>query len=111
MKLIISLLFFVISVSVFGQDKVKFTAAGVTCSMCSSAIHKNLTKNSKIKSVNPNLQTQEWNLTYDVDSFDLDLLKKQVQDAGFSIDKVWLNDKLIYEKKKKEKNGNQKERI
>lgn len=90
----------------FSQDVVKFTAAGVTCSMCSSAIHKNLSKDLTIKKVDPNLQTQEWNLTYDTGKFDLDFLKKRVEDAGFSIDKVWLNGKIIYEKTKKKKNGN-----
>lgn len=85
------------------QDKVKFVAAGVTCSMCSNAIHKSLKLDTSLKQVNPNLQTQEWNLVYPPGEFKLENLKKRVEDAGFSISKVWLNGQLIYEHKKKRK--------
>lgn len=93
--------------SVLGQDKVKFVAAGVTCSMCSNAIHKSLSEDKTIKEVNPNLQTQVWNLEYKTGEFNLELLNKRVENAGFSIQKVWLNEKLIYEKKRG-RNANQK---
>ena len=89
--------------SVLGQDKVKFIAAGVTCSMCSNAIHKSLSIDSSIKEVNPNLQTQEWHLEYSAGTFKLETLKRKVEDAGFSLAKVWLNNQIIYENKKKKK--------
>ena len=106
MRHIFVIFFSLISLLTFSQDKVKFTAAGVTCSLCSNAIHKNLTKDTKIKVIDPNLQTQEWNLTYETGKFDLNTLKKQVEDAGFSLAKVWLNGNMIYQKEKKKKNGN-----
>lgn len=84
-------------------DKVKFIAAGVTCSMCSNAIHKSLSNDKQIAQISPNLQTQEWIMTYPKGKFDEQKLRKQVADAGFSISKIWLNDKLIYELKKRKK--------
>lgn len=107
---IITFFFLLITMgSVIGQDKVRFVAAGVTCSMCSNAIHKSLSQDTTIKEVNPNLQTQVWNLDYKVGEFNLESLKKRVESAGFSLQKVWLNEQLIYEKKRN-RNGNQKKR-
>lgn len=103
------LFFFLLFTSqLFGQDKVRFYAAGVTCSMCSSAIHKSLSSDRSILKVDPNLDTQEWTLEYKTGSFQLESLKKRVEDAGFSVSKVWFNNELILDntKKKKTKNGN-----
>jgi Cu+-exporting ATPase len=108
MKKILFLLLLVIPSVIFCQDKVKFTAAGVTCSLCSNAIHNNLSKDKTLKKIEPNLETQDWFLTYEKNTFDLEKLKKQIEDAGFSLSEVWLNDKIVYERNKKKKNGNQK---
>jgi len=107
MKKILFILFF-LPIICFSQDRVKFTAAGVTCSMCSNAIHKSLTTDKNIKKVYPNLQTQEWTIEYNKGEFKIENLKKRVEDAGFSLAKVWLNGDLILDntKKKKNKNGN-----
>ena len=107
MKKILFILFF-LPIICFSQDRVKFTAAGVTCSMCSNAIHKSLTTDKNIKKVDPNLQTQEWTIEYNKGEFKIENLKKRVEDAGFSLAKVWLNGDLILDntKKKKNKNGN-----
>lgn len=85
------------------QDKVKFTAAGLTCSLCSNAVHKSLSTDKSIQKIDPNLQTQEWNLEYPKGQFKLDVLKKKVEDAGFSLAKVWLNGELVFDSKKKKK--------
>lgn len=92
----------------FGQEKVRFYAAGVTCSMCSGAIHKSLSSDKNILKIEPNLDTQEWILEYKTGSFQLESLKKKVEDAGFSVSKVWVNNELILDntRKKKTKNGN-----
>lgn len=90
----------------FSQDKVKFLAAGVTCSLCSNAIHKSLKTSKEIKNINPDLETQEWNLEYEKGTFNLEILKKKIEDAGFTLEKVWVNGEMKYEKKKKQKNGN-----
>lgn len=96
-------LFIALPLLVVSQDKVKFVAAGVTCSMCSNAIHKNITRDKTLQKVDPNLQTQEWFLEYTKGEFKLENLKKQVEEAGFSLSKVWLNGELIYDNKKKKK--------
>lgn len=86
-----------------GQDKVKFVASGLTCSMCSKAVHSSLSNDKSILKIDPNLQTQEWNLEYPKGEFKIEALKKKVQDAGFDITKVWLNGELVFDNKKKKK--------
>jgi len=86
-----------------GQDKVKFVASGLTCSMCSKAVHSSLSNDKSILKIDPNLQTQEWNLEYPKGEFKIEALKKKVQDAGFDITKVWLNGELIFDSRKKKK--------
>lgn len=100
-KLLLILLF--VPVFILGQDKVKFIASGLTCSMCSKAVHGSLSTDKSILKIDPNLQTQEWNLEYPKGQFKLEALKKKVQDAGFDITKVWLNGELIFDSKKKKK--------
>ena len=101
-KFILALLF--LPLFTLSQDKVKFLAAGVTCSMCSSAIHRSLQSDKAITFIAPNLETQEWYLEYEPKgSFKLESLKKRVEDAGFSLAKVWLNNELILENKKRKK--------
>lgn len=84
-------------------DKVKFVAAGVTCSMCSKAIHENLSSDKSITQIYPNLQTQEWFVDYPKGKYDQEKLKQQVANAGFSVSKIWLNGRLVYEQKKSKK--------
>ena len=90
-----------------GQTKVKFIAAGVTCSMCSNAIHKSLKSDKGIKSIEPNLQTQEWIVEYKDGQYNSEEtvkgLEKRVKDAGFSIQTLWVNDKLVIDRSKKRK--------
>ena len=85
------------------QDKVKFIATGVTCSMCSNAIHKSLKTDKAIIKIEPNLETQEWLLEYKTGQFKTEELIKRVEDAGFSISKIYLNDNLILDKSRKKK--------
>jgi copper chaperone CopZ len=102
---ILSLL--LIGQTVIGQTKVKFIAAGVTCSMCSNAIHKSLKSDRGIKSIEPNLQTQEWIVEYKNGTFkeeeSVQMLEKRVKDAGFSIQRLWVNDKLVIDRGKRRK--------
>ena len=93
--------------SAIGQDKVRFVAGGVTCSMCSNAIHSSLKLDTSISKIHPNLQTQVWSIEYKKNTFKLEELRKKVENSGFSIQKVWLNGEVIYEKKRN-RNGNQK---
>jgi copper chaperone CopZ len=102
---ILSLL--LIGQTVIGQTKVKFIAAGVTCSMCSNAIHKSLKSDRGIKTIEPNLQTQEWIVEYKNRQYNSEEtikgLEKRVKDAGFSIQRLWVNDKLVIDRGKRRK--------
>ncbi len=100
-KLLFTLL--LLPLFILGQDKVKFVASGLTCSMCSKAVHNSLSNDKSILKIDPNLQTQEWNLEYPKGEFKIETLKKKVQDAGFDITKVWLNGELIFDSRKKKK--------
>ena len=100
-KLLFTLL--LLPLFILGQDKVKFVASGLTCSMCSKAVHSSLSNDKSILKIDPNLQTQEWNLEYPKGEFKIETLKKKVQDAGFDITKVWLNGELIFDSRKKNK--------
>ena len=94
---------FLVPIFSLGQEKIKFTAAGVTCSMCSNAILKSLQTNKSIIKIDPNLDTQEWYVEYKSGEFNVENLIKKVEDAGFSIEKIYLNDKLIFDRKNKKK--------
>lgn len=102
MKYLLAILLF-ISSHLSAQDKVKFIATGVTCSMCSNAIHKSLKTDKSITKIDPNLETQEWFLEYKTGEFKTEELIKRVEDAGFSISKIYLNDILIFDKSRKKK--------
>ena len=101
MKTLIFLIFILFFNSALSsQDKVKFLATGVTCSMCSNAIHKSLKSDKSILKIEPNLETQEWILEYRQGDFTIDKLIKRVEDAGFSVSKIYLNNNLVFENKR-----------
>ena len=85
------------------QDKVKFVASGLTCSMCSRAVHKSLESDKDIIKIETNLETQEWNIEYKKGTYTFDKLKSKVEGAGFGVEMVWLNGELIIDNKKKKK--------
>jgi len=100
MKKFLFFLFFILPLISFGQDKIKFLAGGVTCSMCSRAIHESLVDDKFILKIEPNLKTQEWNLEYKKDEFKVENLKKRVEEAGFSIVMLYFNEKIILDNRK-----------
>jgi copper chaperone CopZ len=102
MKKILILLLFI---PLFGvaQDKVKFVASGLTCSMCSRAVHKSLESDKDIVKIESNLETQEWNIEYKQGTYTYDKLKKSVEGAGFSVERIWLHGELIIDNRKKKK--------
>ena len=85
------------------QDKVKFIASGLTCSMCSRAVYKSLQSDKDVVKIETNLETQEWNIEYKQGTYTYDKLKKKVEGAGFGVEKVWLNGELIVDNKKSKK--------
>ena len=80
---------FFASVSAVCQGEIKsagLTAGGVTCSLCSKAIYKALTKVATVADVQADIQHSKYLIRFkDHAKVDLDQLKKAVQDAGFSI--------------------------
>ena len=98
-KLLLILLF--IPLFSFSQDRVKFIASGLTCSMCSRAVHKSLESDKDIIKIESNLETQEWNIEYKQGTYTYDKLKKSVEGAGFGVEMVWLNGELIINNKKR----------
>ena len=99
------ILMILLLIPLFGvaQDKVKFVASGLTCSMCSRAVHKSLESDKDIIKIESNLETQEWNIEYKKGTYTFDKLKSKVEGAGFGVEMVWLNGELIIDNRKKYK--------
>lgn len=67
---------------------VSLQASGLTCSMCSNSINKALKTVGFVESVVPNIKTSTFEITFKQgEEVDFDLLKKKVEDAGFSVSK------------------------
>jgi copper chaperone CopZ len=97
------LLLILLLIPLFGlsQDKVKFIASGLTCSMCSRAVYKSLQSDKDVVKIETNLETQEWNIEYKQGTYTSDKLKKSVESAGFSVERIWLNGELMIDNRKK----------
>jgi copper chaperone CopZ len=66
-------------------------AAGLTCAMCTKAINKSLEKLAFIESVNADIKSSSFDITFKKNaSVDIDALQKAVDDAGFSVAKLKL---------------------
>lgn len=89
MRIIAVLLLFVIGEQqfCFAQfSKAKLQATGLTCALCSKAIHETLSTLPFVEKVQADLPTSSFAIQFKKGSFqNLDLLKKEVQDAGFFV--------------------------
>jgi len=88
MKSIFGLLIaLLVSVSSFAQIKsASLTASGLTCSMCSKAIFKALSKLPSVQRVEPDIEGSTYKIAFRPGkAIVLDELKKAVQGAGFSV--------------------------
>lgn len=80
------MLFFAANVSAQQISSVDLQVTGLTCSMCSNATQKSLETLGFINSVKPDLNKNIFVLTFKKDAnINLDLIRKKVQDAGFSV--------------------------
>lgn len=90
-------LFFAIAMlmSIAGYSQIQsasLTASGLTCSMCSKAIYKALSKLSSVQNVDVNIEQSSYTIVFNKDaSISPETLKKAVEDAGFAIAKLDLN--------------------
>ncbi|WP_121356756.1 heavy-metal-associated domain-containing protein [Flavisolibacter nicotianae] len=87
MKTAFFLLLTFVSLRGLGQLKaVEVQVGGLSCALCSKTVQKSLEKISFIGAVKPDLNSQEFRLVFRENSFvDLEQIKKQVEDAGFSV--------------------------
>lgn len=79
-------LFFAVQVSAQQISKADLQVTGLTCSMCSNATQKSLETLGFINSVKPDLNKNIFVLTFKKGAdINVDLIRKKVQDAGFSV--------------------------
>jgi copper chaperone CopZ len=72
-------------------EKAEFQASGLTCSMCSNAINKALRTIPFVASVTTDLNKNLFEIAFKKNMpVDIDLIKKKVKDAGFSIASFWI---------------------
>ncbi len=91
-KIILYGLFLLTFVSASAQfKKAEMQASGLTCSMCSNAINKSLRTLSFVESVNTDLNKNLFTISFkDSPHVDFELLRKKVEDAGFSVANLWV---------------------
>ena len=66
--------------------KASLQASGLTCSMCSKAVKVALEKVSFVQEVKVDIKSQEYSIVFKENAdVDFDMLKKAVEDAGFSV--------------------------
>lgn len=87
MKNILLVLALMLSIPSFAQIKsAELTASGLTCSMCSKAIYKSLVKIPVIQDIKVDIKKSSYLITFvDKAEVSLDVIKKAVEDAGFSV--------------------------
>jgi len=82
----IIMLFFAVNVSAQQISTADLQVTGLTCSMCSNATQKSLETLGFINSVKPDLNKNIFVLTFKKGAdINIDLIRKKVQDAGFSV--------------------------
>jgi len=82
----IIMLFFAVQASAQQISTADLQVTGLTCSMCSNATQKSLETLGFINSVKPDLNKNIFVLTFKKGAdINLDMVRKKVQDAGFSV--------------------------
>lgn len=80
------MLLFAVKVSAQQISTADLQVTGLTCSMCSNATQKSLETLGFINSVKPDLNKNIFVLTFKKGAdINIDLIRKKVQDAGFSV--------------------------
>jgi copper chaperone CopZ len=102
----------ILSFSAHAQfNSARLQATGLTCAMCSNAVHKALQKVSFVESVKSDIKNSSFAIRFkEGTEADIDALRTAVEDAGFSIGSLKLNgrfDKVMLENDRHVKIGNQ----
>lgn len=89
-KLTAILAFLAISFTASAQfEKADVQVSGLTCSMCQLATQKALKTLDFVSDIKPDLNKNIYVITFKKDKqIDLDLIKKKIKDAGFSVSKL-----------------------
>ena len=91
-KLLLSI---AIAASVIANAQVRtvsLQASGLTCSMCSNAINKALKKLDFVLTVDADIKTYTFEISFKQNSIiDFDLIKKKVESAGFTVCAFYAN--------------------
>lgn len=82
--------------------KVKIVATGLTCSMCSNAIQKQLKKMPEVAQVETNLNTNTFNISLKKNQLSPNDFKAAIEKAGFFVGEMIVN--LPFNKQKIEPN-------
>ncbi len=103
MKLLFFIAILITSITSHAQFKsARLQAAGLTCAMCTKAIHEALKQLDAVESVKPDIKNSEFVITFkDNKSVDPDILKNAVEDAGFSVARLRMTanfNKIMIEK-------------
>lgn len=85
-------LFVVVSITAHAQlQKADLQASGLTCSMCNKSISAALKSIIFVESVTSDINNNTFIITFKPGlKPDFDLLKKKVEDAGFSVANLWV---------------------
>jgi copper chaperone CopZ len=82
----------------------KLQASGLTCSMCSKAVLNALQKVSFVKAVDVAIDKQEYDITFKQGSaVNIDALSKAVEDAGFSVSRLYVTAAVAPQKLEQDK--------
>lgn len=85
-KIIFIVILFLSVVAEAQVTKVNLQASGLTCSMCSNAIHKALKSLDFVDKVDANIKTSTFTISFKSNSsVDFEKLKDKVEGAGFSV--------------------------
>lgn len=77
-------------------------ASGLTCAMCSNAIHKSLSQLTFIASIEPDLENSAFVVQFKQDAeVDFDAMRKRVEDAGFYVARLTVSARFNADKVQK----------
>lgn len=84
--------------------KANLQASGLTCSMCSKAVLNALQKLPFVKAVDVAIEKQEYEISFKADrSVNIDALSKAVEDAGFSVARLFVTANVSPQKLEQDK--------
>lgn len=90
-KILLIILIFTGTRAVAQFESASLQAAGLTCAMCTKAINKALEKLPFINTVDANIETSSFEITFkEGNTVEIDKIRDAVTDAGFSIAKLKL---------------------